>query len=295
MSNTVSILIPTYNFNAYPLVRALAEQAESIRSDIEILVYDDGSDTRFEDHNRIPDIPGAAYRYFETNLGRSSIRKKLAENASFDWLLFLDADTLPGSEKFLREYLNHLDDDLDAVCGGITYDDHPSKPSSLRYHYGRKREAIPASIRSNRPFMIFTGNLLIRKEQFIDLTKDLPDIYGEDLVISQRIRTAKMKVLHIDNPIVHLGLETSEAYIEKVKELAGNVARLEQQDVLPNDLMRLQIKYHWLRNKGLLGAILWYYRTFEKGIIRNLMSDSPNLRNLDLLKLYHYHLALNHD
>ena len=296
MSTAVSILIPTYNYNAYPLVKALAQQADHFDADIEILVFDDGSETKIEDHNRLDELPRVSYKYFDTNSGRSSIRRSLCEAASHDWLLFLDSDTLPKTDYFLQNYLGQLPSKYDVICGGIAYEDiEPSTDKKLRYHYGKEREAVPAAVRCERPFLVFTGNLFIKKDCFKEVSTELPDFYGEDLVISQRIRDKKYKVLHINNPVYHLGLESSEVYLEKVREMVTNVAAMEKKGELLNDLMKLQNKYQWLKRRGMLGGILWYFRTFESNIVKNLLSAEPNMRNLDLFKLYHYHKAMNND
>ena len=39
----MSILIPTYNYNAFPLVKAIYEQAQNIDIPFEIICRDDGS------------------------------------------------------------------------------------------------------------------------------------------------------------------------------------------------------------------------------------------------------------
>lgn len=293
MSAALSILIPTYNYNAYPLVKALMTQIEGLSDSIEVLVYEDGSKVRSDDHDKINSLSQARYRFFHENRGRSSIRRSLAEDAGHQWLLFLDSDVMPGSESFLNNYLQFTISDYDVIFGGYSYEDDFREPDHmLRYRFGQERESANAAVRSQRPYLVYAGNLMIRKEHFLRLSAGIPDFYGEDLVLSDRIRKEKLKVKHIDNPIVHLGLEASKIYLDKVKEMASHVGALEKKGELSNDLMTLQTKYHWLRKRGMLSPLLWYVRTFENGIERNLLSPDPNLRNLDLIKLFHYHQSL---
>ena len=72
----ISILIPTYNYNVFPLVHEMYKQASKSGVDFEILVYDDAST-----QDLLPDFPvdfdKLQYKKFSENIGRTAIRYEL--------------------------------------------------------------------------------------------------------------------------------------------------------------------------------------------------------------------------
>ena len=130
----LSILIPTYNYDCTNLVRDLHRQAECAGIDYEIVVADDASPIK-ECAERVREIntwPNCRLIELERNLGRARIRNRLADEARFEWLLFMDSDAEVISDSFIVDYLKHTD--ADVVCGGLCHADVlPSPEVSLRY------------------------------------------------------------------------------------------------------------------------------------------------------------------
>ena len=61
---------------------------------IEIIVLDDCSSELLRDQNKdVNKLPGVKFIELEKNIGRASIRNKLAGMASFPTLLFMDCDS----------------------------------------------------------------------------------------------------------------------------------------------------------------------------------------------------------
>ena len=93
----LSILIPAYNYDVLPLVQELHNQASKAGIAFEIIVLDDASpDKKTVEGNQ----KAGLYEFTEfiinqNNSGRTLTRKKLAEKAKYDTLLFLDADVMP--------------------------------------------------------------------------------------------------------------------------------------------------------------------------------------------------------
>ena len=81
----LSILIPTYNYDCSHLVLQLLEQ---LPEDAEIIVGDDCSAEAIQ--LTTTDERVHIYRP-EHNLGRASIRNRLAKEAKGEWLLFIDS------------------------------------------------------------------------------------------------------------------------------------------------------------------------------------------------------------
>jgi glycosyltransferase involved in cell wall biosynthesis len=285
----ISILIPTYNYDTTPLVQNLLDQAKSLKQSMEILIFDDGS-IKFRDENmKIGASEQVTYKYFENNMGRSAIRQKLAEQASYDLLLFLDADVLPATNDFLKNYIKAAYDNPMAVCGGVTYESTPpTKDKMLRYIYGVEREAKSAAVRSKEPHIIVTANMLIDKELFLKINEDLTNFYGEDLLISWNLKKLGVEVIHIDNPVMHLGLESSENFIEKAMSAVRNLVRLENEGKIGQDFISLQRAYGKLKRFGSLGFFRWIMRRMNQRMRANALSHRPSMFYFNLLRLSHY-------
>ena len=285
----ISILIPTYNYNVSPLVQKLLNQASDVNHPVEILVFDDGSESFRDENEKLGQAKEVTYRYFEENLGRSTMRHKLAENAVNNLLLFLDADVLPASTDFLIKYLEAAKGKEKVVCGGVTYEAKPPRRDKmLRYAYGIERETKSAAIRSKDPHIIVTANMLIEKELFLRINEDLTNFYGEDLLISCNLKKLDEDVLHIDNPVLHLGLENSEDFIEKAKSAIRNIVRLENEGKIGSDFISLQRAYIKLKRWGGLGLFRWMMKQMRAKMQANALSNRPSIFYFNLLRLSYY-------
>ena len=285
----ISILIPTYNYNTTPLVQKLLEQAESITQAVEILIFDDGSHDFRKENMKLGELPKVTYRYFEENMGRSAIRQRLAEQASYDLLLFLDADVVPASENFLANYFKFMDENSKVICGGVVYEEtRPAKDKLLRYAYGVKRETKSAVDRSREPYIIVTANVLIAKKIFVSINEDLTNFYGEDLLLSWNLKKLNLQVIHIDNPVFHLGLENSVDFMNKAKTAITNLVRLEKEGRIGHDFISLQRAYRKLKRYGGLGLFRSITKMMGNRMRSNALSDSPSMFYFNLWRLSHY-------
>ena len=90
----ISICIPVYNFNITSLVNELSNQVNSLNIPCEIIVIDDCS----ENFKRINKIECEKHTYIELseNIGRARIRNLFLKYAKYEYLLFLDCDSLVG-------------------------------------------------------------------------------------------------------------------------------------------------------------------------------------------------------
>ena len=130
----LSILIPTYNYNVYPLAIELEQQALALGVDFEIIFLDDGS---FSDLNignqKINALTNCKFIEAKKNRGRTATRQHLAETAQYQWLLFLDADTFPTHSNFIKNMIAEINTNIDVIFGGIIYEKtKPSKEKLLR-------------------------------------------------------------------------------------------------------------------------------------------------------------------
>jgi GT2 family glycosyltransferase len=117
------------------------------------------------------------------------------------------------------------------ICGGIKYvDSPPGDPDKLlRWKYGRWREQRKAAERNKRPYSDFsTFNVLITKSVFskIRFYEELKQYGHEDTLLSFQLKNAGIKILHIDNNLIHEGIESNREYLDKVKLSLENLSML---------------------------------------------------------------------
>ena len=224
----LSILIPIYNFNVVELVTELHRQALELQQPVEILAFDDGSEDKWKALNRpLKDVPGVHYREMENNKGRSAIRNYLARRASYDFLLFLDCDAGMVKDDFLKSYLLKLPRHP-VVYGGRVYQNEAPQNPALYFHwyYGRYREQMNTATRSARPWQAFmTNNFVIAKNLFLSIgfEESLTQYGHEDTLFGMELEKRQVPVLHIDNPVEHLGLEPVDVFLRKTDQAIENL------------------------------------------------------------------------
>ena len=298
----LSVLIPVYNFNVYDLVKTLSLQAGGLEIPYEIIVIDDASDAEYKGKNRmISNLPGVKYFEEDTNLGRSKIRNKLADIAVYDNLLYLDCDSYIDNPDFLKKYTSHLDN-RDVVYGGRKYLENEPEDNKFLLHWlhGVRREQIPVDIRANEPNKSFmTNNFMISREAInkVRFNERIRGYGHEDTLFGYDLLKCNISVNHIDNPVIHFGLESSEEFLRKTREGIKNLKRIMKingnEKKLVKDI-KLLAYYKRLRELGLSRVIKYIYQRFEYLLRKNLMGRKPNLLIFDLYKLG-YLCSLNGD
>jgi glycosyltransferase involved in cell wall biosynthesis len=286
----LSILIPTYNYNALSLVERLSEEAISLKNPIEIIVLDDGSPNFFVENRNINNLPSARLIQLNENVGRTAAREVLANEAQYSKLLFLDADVLPVRSNFIEIYLAYIDKAA-IIFGGITYKtEQPKAEEILRWRYGHAREKLSVAQREKALYSsINSGCFLIEKTPFLEVSKTIQENkYGMDLVFKQRLEHQQLGVLHIDNPVYHLGLEPNEQFLKKSLQAIKTTVFLENRGELQDDSRKIQKTYLRLKKYGMLGVFQAFFNTFQSQIEGNLRSPNPNLQWFDLYRLNYY-------
>ncbi len=218
----ISILIPVYNCNIVSLVNELHNQASVASVPVEIIVVDDCSSELLRDQNKdVNKLPGVKFIELEKNIGRASIRNKLAGMASFPTLLFMDCDSEVPDPDYIKNYLPYCGKEV-VVCGGRIYRPvPPDEPEMmLRWLYGIKREQLPANVRSKDPYHSFmTNNFLISRSILSQIRFDESLVqYGhEDTLFGFELKKKGIPVIHIQNPLIHTGLGNYKRISEKDK------------------------------------------------------------------------------
>lgn len=284
----LSILIPTYNYNIYPLVKVLQKQCADSSIAYEIIALDDCPGSDMESQNKqINELPNCQYILNDSNLGRTLSRKKLAEQAKYETLLFLDADTEPVNIDFIAGYLEHINSNK-VVLGGIAYkSEKVGKDKRLRYKYGRYREEKSAIERNKYPYAsVLSANLLVPKNIFLEYNySDNHNLYGMDNFFSYKLYVNKVKVYHIDNPVYHIGLENDSIFFRKCiesvknrKELLANAKGIEN----INSLLK---HYKKLKKYRLTGIVSFFFKLGEPLLKKMILKKDPNLFCLDIYRL----------
>jgi hypothetical protein len=286
----ISILIPTYNYNTLPLVEEIYSQVKLTGVKFEIIVIEDGSPRNeiSEKNSKINTIENCLLVRNETNIGRTKTRLLLSQKAKYNWLLFLDADVIPVNKNFIKSYISMMSSEYSVVLGGYQYKESTfTQTSILRYKYGKNIEEKNASIRNNQPYQyVFSGNILITKDLFSKNNFNGDTVYyGMDVYFSYQLFINKIKVLHIDNPIYHLGLETNEIFFNKSLDSVTTkkiyLSKLENIEKI-NSL----IKYYLLLKKyKLTGVIAIIFKATEPFLKRMIFKKNPNLLCFDLYRL----------
>jgi GT2 family glycosyltransferase len=289
----LSILVPVYNFNIVSLVTELHRQASLAAVPFEIVVLDDCSSVLLRDQNKdVAKLPGVKFHELNRNIGRASIRNRLAGMAEFSSLLFMDCDSEVSEFNFIANYLPYCGQDV-VVCGGRIYKPEPPDESELllRWLYGTHREQLSASVRKDDPYHSFmTNNFLISRSILSQIQFDETIVqYGhEDTLFGFELRKRGIPIVHIQNPLIHIGLEIAREFIRKTSEGIENLitlvqeGKIEQQDF--KDIRLLQA-YETLNRFRMVNLFLLLYFPMERVVMRNLLGANPSLRAFDLYKL----------
>lgn len=283
----ISILVPVFNTEVSELVRELVCQLQAGKLSGEIIVYDDASDANYKMANQaLAYLPGVVYIESPVNNGRIAIRKLLAAAAKHEWLLFLDGDSKIISSQFLNRYYNAITEAADVYTGGRTYDVQVPADCSKKLHwkYGRERESI-----KGQSAALHTNNFLIRKELFWKLPAP-PSFKGygyEDTWIDIMLHKAGKIIRHLDNPVLHDGVETTDVFLQKAKEAISNLSILSKTDEpLWKKQVTLYRAYAGIKKWRLAKLYLKLYPPFAASIEKNLYSCKPSLFFFDLFRLY---------
>ena len=285
----LSILIPTYNYNVVPLVLELQKQCLECNIIFEILVFDDGSKLFLDENQKINSVENCRFEVLEKNIGRSAIRNLLAKKAKFNSLLFLDTDTIPIDNHFIKNYISQINEDEKVVYGGIKYPkEKPKKSQILRWKYGNSREALPVEKRQENPYLsLLTLNFLIHKNIFstVSFNETIPNLRHEDTLFSYNLKQQKIKVLHIENPVFHLGLDDFEVAIKKENESILGLKYLIDHQLLPTDYVRLSKIAAEIDKLNLNFAFAIFYKITKPYFLKNIASNNPSLFIFDLYRL----------
>ncbi|AWG22092.1 glycosyl transferase [Flavobacterium faecale] len=285
----LSILIPTYNYNVYPLVCELSAQCQTANIPFEVLVIDDHSTDIVPENTKINAVPNCSFIVLENNCGRSAVRNLLAKKAQYNWLLFLDSDVMPTQTNFISSYIGQIDNEVKLVNGGILYpDEKPEKEKILRWIYGRSREALSVKSRQQNPYLsCLSLNFLVHKSILnqVKFNESIPNLRHEDTLFSFNLKEKKIPVLHIHNPVFHFGLDTFDKAIKKENESLYALKYLIEKNLIAADYIRMGQMYSTLKKYQLTPLVQLFHRFAKPFLMKNLASQNPSMLFFDMYRI----------
>ncbi len=264
----LSILIPSYDQDVRPLFHALHRQLSDSKLDFEIICVDNASKSELCISNReVNHLKNCQYLENEKDVGRSAIRNQLASLAKYPWMLFLDDDVMPTNSTFAKNYLEAIQNGNQVVCGGLRYESDSPKKDFLRYKYGIRHEQVPSSIRQTNPYKHFlASNLLISKEIFdtVRFNEKVTKYGYEDLLFSMDLKSKDISILHIDNPVYHLGIDNNSVFLNKTEQALENMVALKKKGILTNVDTGIFQTYQRFKKFGMQGILRNWKSFFGK-------------------------------
>ncbi len=275
----LSVLVPFFRDDPRPLLADLAGEAQALEGAAEVVVLDDAGGDPARSAGAAHAVGAsplpAVLLASGVNEGRARGRNRLAAAARGRHLLFVDADMRPGAPGFLRTWLDLVEAaDPPAAFGGFTVPlGPPAREHKLHHALQAGAECLSAAERARNPAKhVFTSNLLVRRDvlEAEPFDERFAGWGWEDVEWGARA-AARFGVTHIDNPAVHLGLDTAAALAAKYEQSPANFARLLQ---LHPDLVRAFPSYR---------AARWLRRTPARATVRKalralVLADAAPLR-----------------
>ena len=92
-------------------------------------------------------------------------------------------------------------------------------------------------------------------------------------------------VLHIENPVYHLGLDPFEIVIRKEKESLEGLHYMLKHQLLPDSYLKMSRLFASIKKMKLTSLIGAIHNASEKLFLRNLSSQKPSLLLFDLYRI----------
>lgn len=285
----LSILIPTYNYNVYNLVLELHKQCMELGIIFEIIVIDDGSNSKInEANNQINLLKNSTFISLDKNIGLSSNRNLLASNSNYENLLFIDGDSVIINPNYIKKYLSAIED-FDLVYGGRVHPETVNSPKQkLRWKYGRMVEDKTALQRNLAQYKtLMFNNTLIKKSCFNEIKFDsnLTKYGHEDTLFAYEVSLLQLKVKHIDNAIEHGDIDESKIFIAKIKNGLDNLISIDLSNKIDPEFVKILNLYHFLKKHNLSFVLTVFYKLFNKIIYKQLISKNPSLFLFNLYRI----------
>ncbi|HEY8610140.1 MAG TPA: glycosyltransferase [Roseomonas sp.] len=232
----LSILVPTFDRDVRSLCRELLSDIAALPDPraAELLVLIDGNPALKDQEEVVAEAEtaGLAAGLFPSrvNLGRAEARNALARLARGQFLLFLDADSLPDAPGFVARALEAAVDPAVVVCGGRTGKRMaPASSDALLFEaHSRRREWIPAEERNHDPAGNFlSANFMVGRDLFQShpFDQNFKGWGWEDTEWALRVGSAA-RIRHVDNSVSHMEHHRDADWLLRLERSVLNYQRL---------------------------------------------------------------------
>ena len=288
----ISVLIPTYNYVCYNLVWELQRQLSASNEKYEIIVAEDGSDNQetIRENDKVTMLPGCVHLVRKENIGRAHIINYLVREAKGEWCVIMDSDAEVVSDDYISKYTKCMADGADVFVGDLVNPDSlPQADATLRYKYEKAAERFrTAEFRNRHPFGRFcTFNFMARRDTLFEVPFDERCTeYGyEDTLMGLELKRHGKRVLHIDNPLRHLGFDANAVFLRKTETALHTLKKIEG-SLLPYPGLGKLVRR--IRTVHLTALVKGIYRLSRPLLRRNLLGNSPNLTLFSFYKLGYF-------
>ena len=288
----LSICIPIFNYDTTNLLNDLQVQISRVNIPVEIVCIDDCSASPFVEKNKEICRKSGTYIQLNCNIGRAKIRNLFLEHTKYEYLLFLDCDSVIVSSNFIQQYLNAITEGTTVICGGRIYsEERPVRQNHLRWQFGRKRESLQVDVRCKHPNRSFmTNNFIINRKilTHIKFEERLEQYGHEDTLFGFQLKVNNICISHIDNPVLNGHLEHNAEFIAKtehgLENLISILGYVNQDCGYINDVALLNF-YRQCRNKRLTPLITILFSASKSFLKTFLSTGFAGLWLFDFYKL----------
>ena len=290
----LSVLIPVFRVDVTQLVTDLHFQCSELKIPFEIRLQDDFSPESIRSKNRtlVSIFQGVIYQENAANLGRSITRNILMEEAQFEWMYFLDCDSdISQNPTLLKQFWIQKNNEV-LLSGGRIYQNHPPKNPEFYLHWlwGSKRELLDPSKRMNDPINHFLSNNFLVHQTITSQVKFDPAIRGygyEDTIFAAELIQKGFTIQHIENPLVHIGLDAFNDFIRKIEESLINIQKIEQiySERSLDSPLKSKLISTWKKYRNIIPP--WMPKPFLPTLKLILKGRNTNLFAFDLYRLFY--------
>jgi hypothetical protein len=201
----------------------------------------------------------------------------------------LDADVFPRDGNFISNYLAAASDVDLVVAGGLLYQpEPPTKELMLRWKYGSAREARSVEERNKIPYQaLLASNFMISKNVLdkVPFNEVMPDLRREDTLFSYDLMKHQVKIIHIDNPVFHLGIDSFEVTIRKEHESLDGLKLILDHDLIDEEYIKLSKLYGILKRWHLRAMFGGIFKLLRPTLLKKLSGADPSLKLFDLYRI----------